>query len=204
MIKAGTQEQITWGDRNWIFFDVGFSADKYSSGLLIGDDKPSQLQFGEAKSRIVQHVKDATSPTKLVIEAPLSVCFNKNNNPTGRLKIEKESVGGKTKTRYWHNEGCRVMVAALYLVRQIADATTNEVCLFEGFVSFKDGKGKSNHRADVLLLREVVQRPEQFANCIIGPDKLCGPDERIVSAFNVCGIDCGVPPVIKRQPPRTA
>jgi hypothetical protein len=120
MLRGGTREQITWRDGNWLFLDIGFSANKSSSGLLIGDGEAHTLQFGEAKQRIVEHVKRATSPTSLVIEAPLSVCFNRSGNPTGRL-IERESVEGKTKTRYWHaGLGCSVMLAAMYLIRDIA------------------------------------------------------------------------------------
>jgi len=200
MIEPGTREQITWGDGNWLFLDVGFSANKSSSGLLVGDAEPRTWQFGEASRRIVEHVRHAKSPTSLVIEAPLSVCFNKSGNPTGRL-IERESLEGKTKTRYWHaGLGCSVMVAAMYLIRDIADAApVSSVRLFEGFVSYKDRNLRTDHRADVHLLREVVKDPKRFSDCIIGPDKLCGSSGKIVSAFKVCGIDCGVPPVIKRQ-----
>jgi hypothetical protein len=182
--------------------DIGFSANKSSSGLLIGDGEPHTLQFGEAKRRIVEYVRRATSPTSLVIEAPLSVCFNKSGNPTGRL-IERESVEGKTKTRYWHaGLGCSVMVAAMYLIRDIADAApANQVRLFEGFVSYKDRAVRTNHRADALLLRDVVKDPRRFSDCIIVADKLCGPGDKIVSALKVCGMDCDVPPVIKRQAP---
>ncbi|MFZ0606914.1 MAG: hypothetical protein WAM75_04435 [Xanthobacteraceae bacterium] len=199
MLHAGNCEQITWNDGNWLFLDVGFSANKSSSGLLIGDGEPRALQFGDAGRRIVEHVKHASAPTCLVIEAPLSVCFNESGNPTGRL-IEKESVEGKTKTRYWHaGLGCSVMVAAMYLIRDIADAhPKNPVRLFEGFVSYKDRNVRTDHRADVLLLREVIKEPKRFADCIIGPDKLCALGGQIVSAFKVCGMDCDVPPIIRR------
>jgi hypothetical protein len=197
---AGIREQITWGDGNWLFLDIGFSANKSSSGLLIGDGEPRTWQFGDASRRIIDHVKRAASPTNLVIEAPLSVCFNKSGNPTGRL-IERQSVEGKTRTRYWHaGLGCAVMVAAMYLLRDIADATpANQVRLFEGFVSYKDRALRNDHSDDVLLLREVVKDPKRFADCIVGAEMLCGSADKIVSAFKVCGIDCDVPPVIKRQ-----
>ena len=32
---------------------------------------------------------------------------------------------------------------------------------------------------------------------------LCKPGDKTVSAFKVCGADCGVPPVIKRKAPRS-
>jgi hypothetical protein len=199
MLGAGTIEQVDWNNSDWLFLDIGFSANKSSSGLLVGNGEPCTLQFGEASRRIVEHVRRATSPTSLVIEAPLSVCFNKNGNPTGRL-VERESIEGKTQTRYWYaGLGCAVMVAAMYLIRELAGATpTNQVRLFEGFVSYKDRTVRTDHRADVILLREVVKDPKRFRDCIIGSDKLCESGDEIVSAFKVCGIKCGVPPVIKR------
>jgi hypothetical protein len=198
MLSAGTREQVTWGDGNWLFLDVGFSANSASSGLLVSDGNPCAVQFGGARRRILDHVKHANSPTNLVIEAPLSVCFNRDGNPMGRL-IERDSIGGKTKTRYWHaGLGCSVMVAAMYIVRGIADvAPASQVRLFEGFVSYKDRAVKTDHRADVVLLREVVKDPQRFSDCIICEDGLCGSGDNIVSAFKVCGTDCHVPPVIK-------
>ena len=117
MLIAGASEQITWDDDNWLFLDVGFSASSSSSGLLVGNGNPCAVQFGEARRRILDHIRHANSPTNLVIEAPLSVCFNRNGNPTGRL-IERDSIEGKTQTRYWHaGLGCSVMVAAMYIIR---------------------------------------------------------------------------------------
>lgn len=142
-----------------------------------------------------------SSATSLVIEAPLSVCFNKNGNPTGR-RIEKEAIEGKTKTRYWHaGLGCSVMVAAMYLIHAISEAAPNShVRLFEGFVSYKDRADGTDHCGDVELLRQVVRDPTRFADCIVSGDDLqADPSDDIVSAFKVCGSDCGVPPVIRRQ-----
>ena len=48
-----------------------------------------------------------------MIEAPLSVCFNKKGNPTGR-SIEFAEIKGET-SRYWH-QACGIMVAATYLI----------------------------------------------------------------------------------------
>jgi hypothetical protein len=200
MIVAGTPEQIEWMDANWVFLDIGFSANKSSSGLLIGNGDPASFQFGEARRRIVECVKHASTPTNLVIEAPLSVCFNKDGNPVGRL-IEKEALEGKMTTRYWYaGLGCSVMVAAMYLIRDLSDvASDSQVHLFEGFVSYKDRTLKTDHCDDVELLREVVKNPNAFAGSIIRADALCKPGDKIISAFTVCGADCGVPAVIKRS-----
>jgi hypothetical protein len=204
MIEAGKLEQVRWGDGNWVFLDIGFSAKARSSGLLIADGEPKCFQFADATRQITEHVSLAKTTTNLVIEAPLSVCFNKSGNPTGR-RIEKEQTQGKTKTRYWHSGlGCSVMVAATYLIRALSKAAPEgQVRLFEGFVSYKE-KGTSDHCMDVRLLREVVQRPTKFAACIVSCDALrAEPEDQIFSAFKVSGFDCGVPAVIKRPAARS-
>lgn len=122
-------------------------------------------------------------------------------NPSGR-KLEKELLNGKTTTRYWHNGlGCAVMVAAMYLIREIWDASPHiPIRLFEGFVSYKERSMRTDHRGDVELLREVVRDPETFSNSIISADDLSvNPGDQVVSAFKILGLDCGVPAVIKRS-----
>jgi hypothetical protein len=202
MIEAGKPDEIKWNDGNWVFLDIGFSERSRSCGLLIGDERPARFRFGEAKLRIVEHIAAANSTTHLVVEAPLSVCFNKDGNPTGR-RIEKEVFDGRTKTRYWHlGLGCGVMVAAMYLMRAIATASPKSpVRLFEGFVSYKDDP--TDHLADVMLLRDVVKEPDKFKECIVSADQLAvTSNDVILSAFEVCGWYYGVPAVIKRQHPQ--
>jgi hypothetical protein len=201
MIEAGESEQILWGDGNWIFWDVGFATERKSSGLLIGDEEPKCLRFADATRQIVEHVTRAESPTGLVIEAPLSVCFNKHGNPTGRSVEKERTMEGQTKTRYWYmGLGCSVTVLAMYLMRAIAEASPkNPVRLFEGFVSFKDHADRTDHGLDAKLLREVAREPVRFANCIVSSDRLqADPEDKIVSAFKVCGFAFGVPAVIKK------
>jgi hypothetical protein len=203
MIEAGTREQISWGEGNWVFLDIGFSATRPSSGLLIGDAEPINKTYSAATGLVVQHITSVASPTNLVIEAPLSVCFNSNDNPTGR-KIERDASDGKLTTRYWHaGLGCTVMVAAMYLIRAIAEAAPKrDVRLFEGFVTYKKRGENSDHRLDVRLLREVVMEPIQFANCIMSQDDLLlDKTDKIISSFEVCGMNCGVPAVIQRRIP---
>jgi hypothetical protein len=180
-----------------VFLDIGFSRNARSCGLLAGAGNPESVQFAEAKRRIVSLAKDAESTLNLVIEAPLSVCFNAAGNPKGRL-IEKEG----SKTRYWYNGvGCAVMVAATYLVCDLWNLHRDfPVRLFEGFISYKDRSVPSDHERDVLLLREVVRDPERFKDSIFSPQELKqDSSDELVSAFRVTGYDCGIPPVIKRQ-----
>jgi hypothetical protein len=93
------------------------------------------------------------------------------------------------------------MVAATYIVRGVQNAAPGAaVHLFEGFVSYKERGIKSDHKRDVILLREVVLNPKQFGDCIISADRLrLDQYDRLVSAFDVAGLNCGSPAVIKRQ-----
>jgi len=194
MIFAGNVSEIAWSKDSWVFLDIGFANESKSCGLLVGEEEPKSVQFGDARQRIVQLAKSAKHPLNLVIEAPLSVCFTAAGNPTGR---SLEKIGSKT--RYWYaGLGCAVMIAATYLIRDLHTARLGRrIRLFEGFVSFKDRTLASDHRHDVKSLREVVLKPESFHDRIIGPDKLRrNPTDLISSAFSVAGMDCGVPPVI--------
>src|SRR5262245_46072465 len=178
-----------------MFLDIGFSNKRKSCGMIIHDDEPQLLRFNAARELIVETIAKSTRPLNLTIEAPLSVAFDTSNNPT-RRSIEKQAA----KTRYWYNGlGCAVMVAAMYLVRKIHDECRNkEVRLFEGFVSYKDRSGKSNHRHDVQRLRQIVQNPAANTKSILDRDLLRASDnDKLTSAFCVAGIDCGIPPVIK-------
>ena len=195
MIHAGTVADIDWNSGTWVFLDIGFSKRRKSCGLLFHDAEPGEFQFNKALALIVDHVAKAQRPVNLTIEAPLSVAFDKAGNPSGR-SIEKQGA----KTRYWYNGlGCAVMVAAMYLVRAIHESTPQQdVRLFEGFVSYKDPTVASSHVRDVRLLREVVKSRGASAGAIIPCDSLrMAADDKLVSAFCVAGLDCGVPPVIK-------
>ena len=193
MIHAGKRSQIDWGDGNWIFLDIGFSGSARTCGLLVGDGAPQCLKFADAKSEVQRLV--ASSPMfNLVIEAPLSVSFDSRGNPTGR-SIEIEN----SKTRYWYvGPGCSVMVATMYLLRDLKPADDNgSIRLFEGFVSYKLGK-KSNHQEDVKAVREVVRHPARFGSDIYEADQLKrNQSDELFSAFRVLGLDFGVPAVIK-------
>ena len=197
-IEPGSKSQIGWGDGHWIFLDIGFANQARTCGLLFGDATPEVVQFGEATCQIVSRIKN-WKQTNLVIEAPLSVCFDLKGNPKGRLIEQRE--GDKT-SRYWYiGPGCVVMVAAMYLVRLIFDAESDgRVHLFEGFVSFKDRSVRSDHKQDVCALRKVVRDPAEFSDSIYSPEQLNDSNDSLYSAFRVAGLDCGVPVVIKAIP----
>jgi hypothetical protein len=201
MIVAGKASQVMWGDGNWIFLDIGFSgaanARGKTCGLLVGEGEPQLVTFFTAAQAIIKTLATSHSTVNLVVEAPLSVSF-RNGNPTGR-SIEKAK--GETHRLWYVGAGCAVMVASMYLIRQIADARPPvTIRLFEGFISYKNRSTKSDHKRDTLLLREVVKSSDKYSDCIIPVDKLnLHHDDMLSSAFHVIGLDCGVPAVIKRS-----
>ncbi|HLQ51416.1 MAG TPA: hypothetical protein VK129_07955 [Terriglobales bacterium] len=199
MIQSGDKSHIQWSDGNWVFLDIGFSNSARSCGLILGDTAPQCVQFNDAKKKILERVRDSISTLNLVIEAPLSVCFDSKGNPKGR-RIEKS----ENKNRYWYiGPGCTVMVAAMYLIREIYQVGPKvSVRLFEGFISYKDSSRSSNHKTDVCLLREVVWDPIRFSDSIYSADQLKTEEtDSLCSAFCVAGFDCGIPVVIKRDVP---
>jgi hypothetical protein len=197
MIEAGQESEVEWGDGNWVFLDIGFAkSGNKTCGLLVGDGPAVCVSFDEAQRQILNQTRESSSPVKLVIEAPLSVCFDQLGNPKGR-KIEDSG----NKRRYWYyGAGCAVMVAAMYLIRGIHNAKPRvPIRLFEGFVSFKDSATRSDHKQDVCLLRYIVRDPRKFSEAIYASNDLkADPTDRLVSAFCVSGLDCGIPVVIGR------
>ena len=196
MIHAGKTTEILWSNGTWLILDIGFSHQSKSCGLLLGDGEPENFLFHEA----VEFVRKAARQHRylnLVIEAPLSVSFDKCGNPQVR-SFEKQDK----KMRGWYcGSGSAVMVASMYLLKQVTDSSPdNEIRLFEGFISYKNKRNKSCHVKDAELLREVIKQPELFSECILEPELLkSDSSDEIVSAFKVAGMNLGVPPVIKRD-----
>lgn len=194
MIVPGGKSEVFWGDGNWIFLDVGFSNQQRTCGLAFGKENPSVLSFGEVREQLVERIRICKGCTNLVVEAPLSVCFDIHGNPKGR-KIERCNA----QTRYWYvGAGCTVMTAALYLLRAVYDAKLKaDLRLFEGFVSFKQRGNKSRHVQDVEMLRRIVERAEHSQDLIYSATELkIDEGDVLQSAFFVAGLDCGVPAVI--------
>jgi hypothetical protein len=121
MIEAGTPDQIRWDHNTWIIWDVGFGEDVKSSGLLMPCSEPGRFRFERPKQLIVEHIKNSRALTNLVIEAPLSVCFNQQGNPTPRKCVERVEIDGKIQSRPWYQAG-GIMIAAMHLIRAIAES----------------------------------------------------------------------------------
>jgi hypothetical protein len=194
-MRAGHLRDVHRDSGEWLFVDIGFAREAKTCGLLQGGGSAEAVTFGVLRDRVVRAaIEGEAAPLNLLIEAPLSVAFTTNGNPTGR-SIERRPEG----TRFWYaGLGCAVLVAATYLVRAIASAKVKrEIRIFEGFVTFKPKTARSSHIDDVLHLRDVVWQPEKYPGAITPPEKLAlDPTDIVSSAFAVLGLDLGVPPVI--------
>ncbi len=194
MIVAGKKSEVVWEDGKWIFLDIGFASTSRTCGFAFDDEDPTCLSFGGARTQVIKTIRKCGDHANLVIEAPLSVCFDAYGNPRGR-KIERHG----TQTRYWYvGLGCAVMTAALYLIRDIHRAgLQTELRIFEGFVSFKEPGRKSNHKEDIRQLRETIKNSPEHQGSIFAPDDLrIDANYTLQNAFGVAEMDFGIPAVI--------
>ncbi len=194
MILAGRTEEGNRNSGEWVFVDIGFAKADRSCGLLMDDGMPQELTFSQLRAKLQTVATTTASPLNLLLEAPLSVAFNANGNPTGRSVERREEL-----TRYWYvGSGCSVLVATTYLLRAIFDAgPTRKIRLFEGFASFKPKGVRSSHIDDVISLRNVIWEGSSKLGRIISAEQLkVSEDDQLQSAFLVAGMDFGVPPVV--------
>jgi len=197
MICSGEVEDISWQNGPWLILDIGFSNKERSCGIVLGDEEARCLTFGDTIDE-VSRVANSLPRLNLVIEAPLSVAFDKSGNPKSR-SMEKE--GGKN--RLWYaGPGCAMLVASMYLMNRLHDShPSGDVRLFEGFVSYKSKDAKSHHSRDVELLREAIKATGPECKYVIKPkDIKTDYDDTIKSAFEImrlANVGLGVPPIIK-------
>lgn len=193
MLISGTPDQVLTSSGAWAILDIGFARTSKTCGLLLPGEQSRCVQYGEARRLLTTMVGDSSEPINLVIEAPLSVAFTSSGNPTGR---SVEHRPGSSRCWYF-GLGCSVLVAALYLIKDLADAGTSvPVRLFEGFVSFKARSGRSSHLADVEALQQVISNPS--SESVVAPaDLRREPTDILESAGKLCGIDYGVPTLLR-------
>jgi hypothetical protein len=195
MIRAGSPEDVRPESGEWLFIDVGFSSKGASCGVLGGHKAASSMTFARASEHLVDAADQAGSILNLLIEAPLSVAFNSNGNPTGRT-IER--LGSQH--RYWYEGlGCLVTTATTYLLRALVDSRApRDIRLFEGFVSFKPKGQRSSHPGDVEVLRAVVFNRARDPGSVVAAEGLkMASADKLHSAFAAAGMDFGVPPVVR-------
>lgn len=168
-IRSGTVSESTRRSGQWAFVDIGFASGRRSCGIVVDDSEARALTFSDLQAELAALCTKGSSPLNLLIEAPLSVAFGANGNPTGR-SVEKR--GGQS--RYWYvGLGCSVLVTATYLLRSIVELPpSREIRLFEGLVSFKTKGLPCSHTDDVIALREVAWTLNATSGRIVSPDAL--------------------------------
>ena len=141
-----------------IAVDVGFASTAKSTGIAIRSDgitTTTRVAFGQVTDLVAIHLKEGD--LSLILEAPLTVAFNLQGNPTGR-SIEKHEA----QTRYWYTGlGASVLLAAVFLLERIRDIYIPEwrtIHLYEGFVTFKNHR--THHDADALQLLATLSGEE--------------------------------------------
>ena len=195
-IRAGRVSDIDKQKGEWLFVDIGFAQEVESCGVLKDTEQPYTVTFRRLVNLVIKEATKKTSKRlNLVLEAPLSVTFTKDRNPTARACDRR----GR-EPRDWYRTGAALssMTAAGHLLSEVEKKKSRiqrEVRLFEGFVSFKPKGGNSDHKKDVQKLREVVWNPTPV--CILAPSQLKrNESDRIESAFKFAGMDYKIPPVI--------
>ena len=196
-------DEVVRGCGNWIFVDIGFAQRGIKScGVAFNDGDPSKVQFGDLASEIVGWISRRSGPFHFLIEAPLSVAFDSEGNPTGRA-IEKRP---SENPRYWYMGAApSMLVATMYLLYEVqcrlkTRGFGEQIRLVEGFCSFKKKNSgeRSDHAKDVSELRDVAWGQGRTRGRIVAPHKLKTQDcDVLISAFAVSGMNSDVPPVVE-------
>ena len=226
-ISAGSVNDILKDSGQWMIVDIGFSTRESSCGVWTGTGEPDAVTsgelyavtFGELKRKVIQEAEKAyPSRLNLLLEAPLSVTFNKDGNPTRRL-CDQYVIKKKPNHRdFYVNAGASTLIAADHLLRALRTSDRQgDVRLFEGFVSFKSKGTESSDIWDALKLKATVCNPTtactshphklgqagewiQTSACIFGPEQLTKQrGDRVQSAFAFLSKDL-IPPVIRINP----
>ncbi len=193
MIRAGTVNKLLEPPQNeeWSFIDLGFSNNGKSCGIVDKEDNSETLRFDQLLAHIRDRVCAEGDPMNLVIEAPLSMAFEKEDgNPVGR-NMEKQGH----KHRYWYvGAGAMLTVAADHFLQRLLDQDLKrEVHLFEGFVSFKNSGEKSDHKGDAETLRDAVfeGRPQEVGGI------LSSNEHHLENLPGLRPYLSGIPPIVK-------
>ena len=103
MIVAGRVDEAVRESGDWVFVDIGFSSKLKSCCIAVDDADPYHVSYGELGFRLACLTTRETGTVNLVIEAPLSVAFSKDGNPTGRqIETRRRIDTCRRETRYWY------------------------------------------------------------------------------------------------------
>ena len=208
IITAGSTDDINKDSGQWMIVDIGFSSAARSCGVWTDtgteEQEPCVVTFGELVERVTKEARKADRRTlNLLIEAPLSVAFQQNKNPTRRSC----DIQGKKYRDWYVNAGATTLIAAGSLLRELNNCQRKrEVRLFEGLVSFKTSKNQpkskeersEEHKKDVLKLKNAVWSEEDHD--IFAPEELRQTKGHCIkSAFHFFDEKL-IPPVIRTKP----
>ena len=198
VLRAGTEPDRTTGD--WLIVDMGFAEKRKSCGILsAADDRyknGASVTFAAVATYLSELAKTSGQPVNLVLEAPMSMAFNAEGNPTGRTFEQKAGHA----PRYWYlGAGASVLLASLFLLRRVCTVPPRrEIRLFEGFVSFKLKGSKSDHIADARALHNAAVRGDGIR---YNEDEIVQAGQQLESILRQINGAAGIPPVIIAQPP---
>lgn len=203
---------------DWFIMDIGFSSNSKSCGVCIVEQDSLLIKDDFAYGAMLREFKrfvELKEKIGIIIEAPLSLAFQKAKNPDkptlhsgspiARKQIEIED---KTKYRYWYNgAGSMVTLSTIHFLYEIKNYIANkEVYFYEGFVSFKnsmENEKKPTHCDDAEALYKGLLHlknhlPSQPAYIIDGDQN--SSNTNLVFTGDYVGITLAnklVPPVIK-------
>lgn len=189
----------------WMIIDIGFSIKNRSSGVWTATNGAKAVSFGDLVNLLSKEFqRREPADLNLVIEAPLSIAFQENGNPTMRTC---DRVPGKSQPRpYFTNAGATTFIAAQMLFRELRHCEVRRtVRLFEGFLSFKSSndesrpKGEASHIEDVLKIKEAIWTGRDCK--IFAPEMLPQSSDHRMESAAFPFVDRNlIPPVIRINP----
>ena len=152
MISAmqSADQALAMRDLPCMAVDLGFSGTSRSCGVASLDDKGTlrlvRRTFSECVAEVATHVR-LHSECVLVIEAPLSACFDGRGNPCARGPFE-----ASPKPRWWSlGAGATMALAAQHFLRFVQQhMRSGTLHLVEGFVVGQDSGADATVASDLL------------------------------------------------------
>jgi hypothetical protein len=144
-----------------IAVDLGFAENDESCGVAWRrpgrNGGEMELSFGDCLSFVAELVASVPDVAALIVEAPLSGCFNDMGNPIAREYDSKWNGKSLESGRGWYyGAGGAVALGAIFFLRRLRELTVIRpatIVLFEGFVSFKHQR--TTHVDDARTLLEL-------------------------------------------------
>ena len=202
--------------RDWIFVDIGFSSTEESCGVAIGKDDPEEVTFANLVKKLAAQVAEVEKPHKplnLLLEAPLSIAFTTDGNPTARVfESKKESTPPKlaelmddTHRGWYYNAGANTMAGATRLIWELRKCKRRrDIRLFEGYAPRESERRdeikskKGDHAKVVRQLRALVKG--EIRCPVLSPGKIT-VDLHVWPIVGIEGWDSHKPPKDNMIPP---